>query len=374
LDYSPYIIDPELERIMEAEFTVENRYIEFNIPVFVISPKGGFYNSTAVKGSFKKIVRSFRQRGYLPFLRKEGGSFVIRILKRLPASKPRYSLNLFLFAATLVTIAYDGYMRCSISIFAKELMPSTSVYINTLLYVISIVAIFGLHELAHKIVSMREGIEASMPYFIPAPPGFGGTFGAVITQKEPATNRDELFDLGLSGPLLGFLATLIITIFGVSQSFIVPISKLREWAVKYPEVGFQPLPTPPLIDFLIPIVKPFSQRTEVLIFHPVAFAGWVGCLISFLNLIPIWQLDGGHVSRAVFGADKHRILSYLGLVVMLFSGFYAMAILLALFMVRSKQDVPPLDDISPLSTNRKIFSLVCLGIMALTFIVLTPLL
>lgn len=372
MDYSPYIIDPELERIIEVEFIVDNRYIEFNTPVFVVSPKESFYDSTAVKGSFKRIVRAFRQRGYLPFLRREGGYLVIRILNKLPTSKPRYSLNLLLFVATLFTIAYDGYMRSNISIFAKELMPGTSVYLNTFLYLISIVAIFGLHELAHKVVSMREGIEASMPYFIPAPPGFGGTFGAVITQKEPVTNRDDLFDLGLSGPLLGFLATLVITLFGVSQSFIVPISRLREWAVKYPEVGFQPLPTPPLIDLLIPIVKPFSQRTEVLIFHPVAFAAWVGCLISFLNLIPIWQLDGGHVSRAFLGADKHRFLSYLGLVVMLFSGFYAMAILLALFMVRSKQDVPPLDDVSPLSTNRRIFSLVYIGIMALTFTMLTP--
>jgi membrane-associated protease RseP (regulator of RpoE activity) len=365
-------MDPELERLIESGFTVDNRYIEFDVPTFIVSPKGGVYQPTIVKDSFKRVVRGFREKGYLPFLRREEGHLIIRILNKPPAGKPRYTLNILLFAATLCTIAYDGYLRSSISIFTVELMPSTPVFVNVLLFLISIMGIFGLHELAHRVVSMREGVEASMPYFIPAPPGLGGTFGAVITQKEPPVNRDSLFDLGLSGPLVGFLITIAVTIFGIASSFVVPVSKLREWAIKYPDVGFESLPTPPLIDLLISIIRP-TLAGQVLIFHPVAFAAWVGCLVTFLNILPIWQLDGGHVSRAVLGAKNHRILSFVGLAVMVLSGFYTMAILLALLMFRSRQDVPLLDDVSPLSSNRKILSLAYLAIVALTFVVFLPL-
>jgi len=372
LGFSPYIIDPDLERIIEAEFTVDNRYIEFNTPTFIVSPRGGVYQPTAVKDSFKRVVRGFREKGYLPFLRREGGHLVIRILNKVPSGKPRYTPNILLFAATLATVAYDGYLRSSIPIFTVELMPRTPIFVNVLLFLVSIMGIFGLHELAHRVIAMKEGVEASMPYFIPAPPGMGGTFGAVITQKEPPANRDALFDLGLSGPLAGFITTIIVTIFGIATSFVVPVSKLSEWTAIYPEVGFQSIPMPPLMDLLLPIIRPITA-TQVLIFHPVAFAAWVGCLVTFLNILPIWQLDGGHVSRAVLGAEKHRILSFIGLGVMVLSGFYVMALLLAIFMFRSREDVPILDDVSPLSSGRKIFSLVYFVILALTFVVFLPL-
>jgi membrane-associated protease RseP (regulator of RpoE activity) len=372
LDFSPYIIDPDLERIIEAEFTVDNRYIEFNTPTFTVSPRGGVYQPTAVKESFKRVARGFREKGYLPFLRREGGHLVIRILNKVPSGKPRYTLNILLLAATMATVGYDGYLRSSIRIFTVELMPGIPVYVNVLLFLASIMGIFGLHELAHRAIAMKEGVEASMPYFIPAPPGIGGTFGAVITQKEPPANRDALFDLGLSGPLAGFITTIVVTIFGIAISFVVSISTLSRWATLYSEVSFESIPMPPLMDFLIPIIRPIAG-TQVLIFHPVAFAAWVGCLVTFLNILPIWQLDGGHVSRAVLGAKKHRILSFIGLGVMVLTGFYMMALMLAIFMFRSREDVPLLDDVSPLSSGRKIFSLVYFAILGLTFIVFLPL-
>ena len=366
-------MNPELERLLESEFTVDNRYIEFDVPTFIVSPKGGVYQPTIMKDSFKRIVRGFREKGYLPFLRREEDHLVIRILNKPPAEKPRYTLNLLLLAATLCTIAYDGYLRSSIPIFTVELMSGTPVFVNVLLFLVSIMSIFGLHELAHRVVAMREGVEASMPYFIPAPPGLGGTFGAVITQKEPPVNRDSLFDLGLSGPLVGFLATIAVTIFGIASSFIVSVSDLTKWAARY-NIQYESLPTPPLIDFFISIIWPnINPHNQGLLFHPMAFAAWVGCLVTFLNILPIWQLDGGHVSRAVLGTKNHRILSFIGLAVMVLSGFYTMAILLALLMFRSRQDVPLLDDVSPLSSNRKILSLAYLAILALTFVVLLPL-
>ena len=371
-DFSPYIIDPELERVMESEFLVEDRYLDYNTPTFIISPRGGIDQSAVVKESFKKVVRESRKRGYLPFLRRdENGRLIIRLLEKKPVEKSSSRLNIFLFLLTVCTISYDGYLRSAIPIFTRELMPNVPVFVNVLLFLVSILGIFGLHELAHKFTSMREGVEASMPYFVPAPPGLGGTFGAVITQKEPPTNRDALFDLGMSGPLVGFLATVVVSIFGVTQSFIVPYRSLEEWSMKY-GIGFQTIPTPPLLDFLISLLKPYNPRTYGFLFHPLAFAAWVGCLVTFLNLLPIWQLDGGHVTRALLGANKHRLLSLLGLIVMLLSGYYIMAIIISIGMFSSRGDVGPLDDVSPLSPGRKILFIIYIAILSLTFIIFSP--
>ncbi|RLI31377.1 hypothetical protein DRO56_05235 [Candidatus Bathyarchaeota archaeon] len=372
-DFSPYIFDPDLERVIEAEFFVEDRYIEFDTPTFIVSPREGVYSPEVVKDSFKRVARAFREKGFLPFLRREGGRLVIRVVKKRPSGRPSYRLNLLLLLITIGTISLDGYLKSNIRIFTEDLMANTPVLVNTLLFLVSVLGIFGLHELAHKFVSMKENIEASMPYFIPAPPGLGGTYGAVIIQREPPTNRDELFDLGLSGPLIGFLATVIVSIFGISLSFTVPYSKLQEWSRRYPEVAFQPLPMPPLINLLIPLIKPIPPG-QTLILHPVAFAAWVGCLIAFLNLLPIWQLDGGHISRALLGAKRHRVVSLVGLLVMVLCGFYMMAILLAFFMLRAKQDIGPLDDVSPLSLGRKILLLVYVAVLALTVTVIRPIL
>jgi len=367
----PYILDPELERAIESEFTVEDRYIEYETFAFIVSPRQRSYEPYAVKESFQRIVKVFRAKDYLPFLRREKGRLMIRVFKKSPRGKTSYRLNLLLLALTICTVSYDGYLRSNIPILTKELMPGTPVYVNALLFLASILGIFGLHELSHKFSSTLRGSEASMPYFIPAPPGMGGTFGAVITQKEPPANRDALFDVGLSGPLAGFLATIIVSIIGISISFTVPVSKFAEWRIKYPEVDFVGIPSPPLIEFLILLIKPTPPGYS-LIFHPVAFAAWVGCLITFLNLIPSWQLDGGHVVKALLGERLHRILSVIGLAVMFLLGYYTMAILLALLMFRTRAETTLLDDVSPLSLGRKIMSMLYVAMIGLTLVILNP--
>lgn len=107
--------------------------------------------------------------------------------------------------------------------------------------------------------------------------------------------------------------------------------------------------------------------------HPVGFAAWVGCVVTFINLIPSWQLDGGHITRALLGETNHKIVSVAGIVLMLVSGYFIMAVMLAFFMMRTGgESGAPLDDISSLSLSRKLLSLVYLAMIILTLVALFP--
>ena len=314
-----------------------------------------------------------RPLGYLPRLSRDVDRYMINLIRTPPKTRPNYKRNLSLFIITSVTIFVDGYLRSNNPLLLQILMPNTSVYMNALYFTLAILAIFGLHELGHKAVTMLRGVEASMPYFIPAPPGMGGTFGAVITQKEPPTNRDALFDLGFSGPLVGFLITILVIIVGLRLSFVVPLDEVNAWMATFPEVRFQVIPFPLLFDWVSNLVRPVPEGM-VLILHPVAFAAWVGCIVTYINLIPAWQLDGGHISRAVLGRYYHKISSIVGIVLMLFSGYFMMAVMVAFFMMRTDDGANgPLDEISPLSQSRKLLVLLYLAMVALTLVSLFPL-
>jgi membrane-associated protease RseP (regulator of RpoE activity) len=144
------------------------------------------------------------------------------------------------------------------------------------------------------------------------------------------------------------------------------------WMASFPEVRFQSIPFPILLDYLSSILRP-APEGMILILHPVGFAAWVGCLVTFINLIPAWQLDGGHISRALLGKSYHKVMSVAGIAIMMLSGYFIMAVMIAFFMMRTHQgDDGPLDDVSPLSLSRKLLTLVYLAMIALTLVALFP--
>lgn len=367
-----YIADPAVEESIGDYFEIQEKYFYLDQPTFIVAPLGTGNQKLLVKDAFRRLTKDLRPLGYLPKISLEVDRHLITVVRAPPRSPPKYSRNILLLAATTATIYVDGYLRSNNPILTSILMPGTPAYINALFFTLSILAVFGLHELGHKAVTVIRGVEASMPYFIPAPPGMGGTFGAVITQKEPPTNRDALFDLGISGPFIGFLVTAIVATIGLKLSYIVPLEETMNWMVMFPEVRLQQMPLPLMIRMLADSLMPVPDGM-VLILHPVAFAAWVGCLVTFINLIPAWQLDGGHISRALLGGSYHKIMSFVGVVMLLISGYYIMAIMIAFFMMRSDGDAGgPLDEISPLSLSRKLFTIVYLAMMALTLVSLFP--
>jgi len=200
----------------------------------------------------------------------------------------------------------------------------------------------------------------------------GGTLGAVITQREPPVNRDALFDLGMAGPLTGFAMTVVMGVIGMRLSFVVPQEAVTELMVRFPEVRFQQIPLPVILEYIAELVKP-APTGYVLVMHPVAFAAWVGCVLTFINLIPAWQLDGGHVIRALVGRESHKIISVAGVLLLIISGYVIMGVVVAFSLMREgAESMEPLDDLSPLSASRKIGLLLYMALMAITLVALLP--
>ncbi|MCX8168794.1 MAG: site-2 protease family protein [Candidatus Methanomethylicia archaeon] len=326
-----------LENHVRKFFNVEEFSLQFGVPTFLIS------NSPNLKQSFKDFYDSIKDLNLIPLLRKQEGKIVLKIFRiQERKGKSRISIMLLTFFATLLTILYSGFLQVT-SISFDVIDPNRNIVLNIALYVLCLLSIAGLHEFGHKIASKFHGVETSFPYFIPGPPEIGGTMGAIIVQRSPTVNRDQLFDIGFSGPLLGFIAAVIVSILGIRLSYIVP---------KHSVYGVY-LPVPFAFDLLIQILRPFNTLYYDFLLHPVAFAGWIGFLITFINLMPVAQLDGGHISRAIFGEKYHRFVSYIGIAFLSFSGYVLMA-LLAFILQLYRAHPGPLDDVSPLSFKRKI--------------------
>src|SRR5262249_46298699 len=152
-------------------------------------------------------------------------------------------------------------------------------------YSLSLIAILGAHEMGHYVACRLYRIEATLPFFIPGPPAFG-TFGAVIRIRSPFTTRRALFDVGVAGPIAGFLVALPVLAYGLSHSQIVRLE---------PHPGDIGFPSCLLLELAYRYFFRSLAPGETISLHPVVIAAWVGMLATFLNLIPVGQLDGGHM-------------------------------------------------------------------------------
>ena len=365
-------MDPVYVELVEKYFDVKKAYWERTTPTFIVKTRGEGFRQTLMKTAFKALADDLRNKGYLPKIRWVVDNYHLSIHRRQQKGEESYIRNKILFAATVLTVMFDGYLRSNNPILTQELMPNTPIIVNVLIFTFSILIIFAVHEYGHRYIAVKRGIDASQPYFIPAPPGMGGTLGAVIYQREPPVNRDALFDLGLSGPLSGFIVTVIIAFIGISLSFVVPTSEVNRWMLDYPSIRFQIMPMPMLLEIISGVLKPTTAE-EVLIMHPVAFATWVGCLVTFVNLIPSWQLDGGHIIRSLVGRESHKIISVAGIFLLIISGYVVMGVVVAFFMMRpGVESIEPLDDLSPLSISRKFGLILYVSLMLICLVVLFP--
>jgi membrane-associated protease RseP (regulator of RpoE activity) len=211
-------------------------------------------------------------------------------------------LNVGLFLLTLLTTTMAGAYSAGAPV-SLGIPASFPNLLAGLPFSVPLMLILFAHEMGHYLTSRRYGVDSSLPYFIPAPfPSvfFVGTFGAFIRMRRPPRTRREMFDIGAAGPWAGFLVAVIATAIGLTRSEITPLDTNQEglflgnsmlfWGVSRVVLG----------------VDPNSVNVNV---HPIALAGWIGLLVTAINLLPVGQLDGGHVVYSLLGGRWHRIVS-----------------------------------------------------------------
>ena len=234
-------------------------------------------------------------------------------------------------------------------------------FFDGLSFSIPLLTILGVHELGHYLLCRRYGIAATLPYFLPAPiPNLIGTFGALIRIKEPIRDKRALLAIGAAGPLAGFVTAIPFLLYGVSharpvEQMVAPGSVLFEYPI--------------LVRFAQDLTGAGRYTSATVHEHPAFMAAWFGMLVTALNLLPIGQLDGGHVARAAFGR-RQPIVSYVVLFVAVLSAargpiWAFFSLFTAIFLGVAH---PPVEnDDEPLPFGHKLITLLCLAAFLLCF-------
>ena len=314
----------------------------FDVGGFQKTSEGSFFVVNDYNyDKFSSLIKDLDVLGYIPFIGRYAGSYRIGIAERPEAGESRIHLNIILFIATIATTIFAGYTFAGHNLF------------DGIAFAIAIMSILGIHETAHYYAARKHEVKSTLPYFIPAPTLIG-TFGAVINVKSPIPDKNALFDLGFSGPIAGILVAIPVLIIGIHLSTIVPITSQTI-----------NLSNPPIISILIYLMLPPIPAGYALQIHPLVFAGWVGIIVTLLNLMPVAFLDGGHIVRSLFTEKIHRLISIIGALVTLVLGWYPMAVLMMLLLVLNKRHPGAMDDVSTLTLWRKGMAVVMLIIFIL---------
>lgn len=271
----------------------------------------------------------------------------------------RWWLNVLLLLATVITTTWAGAAHQGVN-----LLQQPERFTVGLPYAGALLLILGAHELGHYFAARIHGIVVSLPYFIPVPFALG-TFGAFISMRSVAEQRRALFDVSVAGPLAGLVFAIPALWIGLQYSTVTGGNGTANLSMMHQgvNVGSSLLLTG-IAKLAIPGLISQGHR---LVLHPLAFAGWLGLLVTALNLLPIGQLDGGHMADAMFGPRISRIIGTIAMVLLIALGFFVWSGLLfwalIIYFIAGSKGMPPLNDLSPLPAGRRVLG-------ALTFIVL----
>ncbi|MEM3410097.1 MAG: site-2 protease family protein [Nitrososphaerota archaeon] len=351
-----------VKTIVGRYFTILDVYLDAGILTFRVYDED-------IKEKFRHLYKELKQHDLVPTATREDGKIIIRIFPKprveIPIPKSRI-LPLLLFIATLATISIDGYLRSTTTVY--EIITGKTGFldrfIDALLFAVALMSIIGVHELGHKISAKIDYMESSPPYFIPGIPTMIPTFGALIFQKSPIINRDDMFDIGISGPIGGFIVSIGVLLVSFMTARWIPETEYDTIINQVLAEGGFLLPSPLIFYLARPL---FGRPDMVPLFSTIGFAAWLGMLVTALNLFPAWQLDGGRVFRSFLSRRQHRIAGYVSVVIFAITGYFFFAILILLLMPRTP-DIPPLDQVSPLSKRRKTAIPLVFIILALTFV------
>jgi membrane-associated protease RseP (regulator of RpoE activity) len=347
---------PEAVRqVMDVKIAIKENGVQFF--------RGPLRDSASV--SFEKLNRAL-PKGFVPLVQEDDqlGAKIVLIPKpaeeEISRKTVRPWLHWLLFGLTAITTTWAGASQQGVNL-AEE--PGR--FTVGLPYSIGLLLILGVHELGHFFMARRHAMDVTPPYFIPVPFGLG-TFGAFIQMRSPPANRQALFDVAVAGPLAGFVIAVPALLLGLRFSSITPGSAdtishgFLHGAMVGSSILFTVLARLSLGDA--------AQYGALVQLSPLAFAGWLGLFITALNLLPVGQLDGGHITRAMFGSRVGQTISSLAmwslflLALFVWPGLMMWAIIVFLIAGRG---APPLNDLTPLDTGRMVVGYIAILILIL---------
>ena len=386
-------------------------------------PKQGYflrYRGELLRDSveaYDQLAEALRPYDITPLFRTEDGRQTVLLVRGTIHPKPgRAWINLLLFALTVLSVLFAGAIYSYVGPLPNDTLGQIWTLVTHLWvgwpFAVSLLAILLAHEFGHYFVGRARGAAVSLPYFIPFPISFLGTMGAFIQLKSLPKNKRALFDLAVAGPLAGLVVAIPVLILGLALSpvettrntfytktannldvcpntanigdtYSCPDDNFLEGnsilylGLKYLVKG-ELLPSPPhsTLPPLLYWVRYFFTGSPIpvggkdVMTGPVAMAGWAGLLVTFLNLIPAGQLDGGHVIFTVFGKRVNLIVPVILAVTVLLGFFWSGWWLWAfLIFVLGRSHAEPLDQITQLDSSRKALAVLMLVIFLL---VLTP--
>ncbi len=356
-----------LKKKVGEHFPFYDFRIQDNVCVFFCN-----VDTKSLEQDFNSLRKSLSEQGFIPFLRKEHGEYLFYVTKKPKQIQKPIWINLVLLIATIITTILTGSlldinMQSIVTYQDIQSLPGILMLFEpqhlingALLFSLPLMSILFIHEMGHYFISKKHQLTTSLPFFIPIPPilpGFNiGTFGALISSSDPMPNKKALFDVGIAGPLAGFLIAIPVTIIGLITSEITPISSVGQG---------ETILGSSLLFMLLANIFSNVQPGFAVDLNPIALAGWIGLLITSINLLPAGQLDGGHIFRAVLG-EKQKYAAWIAIVVMIFTGWIFFAILV-MFLIGTMHP-PPLNDTSEIDTKRKLFFIVAVSILLLCFI------
>ena len=302
---------------------------------------------------FQKINEAFSGELVSPMLLEgDGAQTRVLLIPRVDAKpeapeRPNWALHWLLFFATLVTTTWAGALHAGVNLL---LQPER--FAVGLPYSLGLLLILGAHELGHYFTAKAHGVRVTPPYFIPIPFALG-TFGAFIKIKSLTPNRRALFDVAVAGPLAGLVFAIPALLVGLRFSRIIPGHVSETLGMTGVNVDSS---------ILLACLAKLSLGTPILesdhlLLHPLAFAGWLGLIVTALNLLPIGQLDGGHMSHALFGSRHAHALSMVALVSLFVLALFVWPGLMfwafIVFFIAGTHDTPAANDVTPVGPPRR---------------------
>ncbi len=361
------------------------------------------------ESAFDALSSAVKPLGLMPVLREENGRHEVLLIRDLTRQTDnRGRTNLVLFIITLASVIFAGAINeipasaipCETSTalavqwksFVLEMQWALNHLGVGLPFALSFLAVLGSHELGHYFAGRKNHTAVTLPFFIPLPiiSPFG-TMGAVISMREPPKNRNVLTEIGIAGPLTGFLVAIPLLIIGLllstvqalpatlgpcqgysleGNSILYLLAKLAVFGRMLPAPAHFDIP--PVLYYLRLFFTgaPGPIQGVDVITSPIAFGAWAGLMVTGLNLIPAGQLDGGHLFYAIFGNRAGRLLPWiiaaLVLLGLFWPGWFLIVILIFLF---GRAHAEPLDTVTPLSSRHRALAL--LGLI-LFFLIFTP--